>query len=355
MNTSDGWGRLPQNATELTAEWLTSALAGSYPGTEVTSVYFGTVLHGTFSKVRLLLTYNEAGHSYRLPPTMFAKCCFEAHSRSPHLVEASRSEVLYYHERASEGLVNAPKCYYAGLDRESGTQLLLLEDLLARNATFGHALRPIDARIARIGLEMLARYHARWWNSPGKVRPETSAGGTIVTDDWMSEGAFERCRQWPRFEFVVPELRNREQFLKAVYKLWDSNLRAQHCLLLGDPHLGNCFFEVDGTPGFLDLQGDTLGCWAHDVTEFILTSLDIDVRRNHERPLLEFYLEQLRSRGVDAPTFDEAWKHYRRNTIWQATAAVCPVASQFESVCTAYTQRAMAAVRDLDALASFDD
>ena len=355
MDVSEGLPRLPQNMTELTAEWLSTALACSYPGVEVTSVHFGTVLHGTFTKVRLLLSYNEAGHSYRLPPTMFAKCCFEAHSSSPHLAENARSEIVFYRQRAPEGLVNAPKCYFAGLDEESGTEFLLLEDLLARNVTFGNTLHRIDPQIARRALEMLARYHARWWNSPGRARPETSSGAAIVTEDWMSPAKFEQCMQLPRFEYVPPPLRNRERFRSAIYRLWDSNAQGPHCILHGDLALSNCFFEVDGTPGFLDLQGDTLGCWAHDFTVFLVSALDIDDRRSCERELLEFYLQQLRSHGVDAPSFDNAWQQYRRNTLWLATAAVCPVTSQPEAVLIRHTQKAMAAVTDLNALASFDE
>lgn len=353
MDVSEGLPSLPQNMSEITAEWLTAALARSYPGVEVTSVHFGTVEHGTATKVRLLLAYNDAGHSHRLPATMFSKCNFEVHSDSPHLAECARSEALFYRDRAPavEEWLNIPKCYFAGLDKKSGDAFLLLEDLLARNVTFGFALRPVDPETARCAVGMLARYHAQYWNTPGIVRHESTAGARICGDVWMGEPNFSHCAQLPRFEFVAPELRDRERFQRAIYKLWDSNAKGPHCLLLGDVHLGNCFFDADGSPGFLDLQGDTRGCWAHDFTEFLMTALDIKERREHERPLLEFYLEQLRAHGVDALSFDDAWEQYRRNTIWVATAAVCPVTSQYEAVCTAYTQRAMTAVMDLGALA----
>ena len=356
MAVSESLPRLPQNMTELTAEWLSTALACSYPGVEVTSVHFGTVLHGTCTKIRLLLTYNEAGHSHQLPPTMLAKCGFEVHSGdSQHMVESARSEVVFYRQRAPEGLVNVAKCYFAESDEKYGSSILLLEDLLARNVQFGFALRPIDLPIARLALSMLARYHARWWNSPELA----SLGQPIFADDWvgfiLDAGNFEHCMRLPRFEYVPPPLRNRERIRSGLYGLWDSNAEGPSCILHGDLHLGNCFFEVDGKPGFLDWQGDTCGCWAHDFTEFLLTALDVDARRNCERPLLEFYLQQLRSHGIDAPSFDNAWQQYRRNTLWVAYAsATCPEEMQPEAVCTAYTRRGMAAVADLDALASFD-
>ena len=120
MDVSEGLPRLPQNITELTAEWLSAALACSYPGVEVTSVHFGTVSHGTNTKIRLLLTYNEAGHSHRLPATMLAKCGFEAHSISPHLAECARSEVVFYRQREPEELVKCAQVLLCGDGRKIG-------------------------------------------------------------------------------------------------------------------------------------------------------------------------------------------------------------------------------------------
>jgi len=343
---------LPRTMDEITADWLTAALAGKYPGTEVTSLFVGTIVHGSATKIRLLLTYNDAGHMYRLPATMFAKGNFEAAS-GPDMAACARSEAIFYRDLAPqvEEWLNVPKCYFAGVDGETGDAFLLLEDLLARNVSFGFALRPVNAETAKQTVGMLARFHAKYWDAPGIVRREITAGARLVTDTWMLEPNFSQCAALPRFDLVAPELRDRERFQRAAYRLWDLNAEGPHCLLLGDLHLGNMFFDADGSPGFLDMQGDTRGCWAHDFTEFLMTALAVDDRRKLERPLLEHYLDQLRVHGVEVLSFDQAWLQYRRNTLWVATAAVCPVSSQHEPVCTAYTERAMTAVMDLGALA----
>jgi aminoglycoside phosphotransferase (APT) family kinase protein len=200
---------------------------------------------------------------------------------------------------------------------------------------------------------MLARLHAQWWMCPGTPQRH-SAGADIVTDVWLGESNFRDCLRLPRYQYVPRELHDRERFRNAVYALWDSNARATHCVVHGDLAIGNCFFDADGSPGFLDGQGDTLGCWAYDYTVFIITSMDIAERRANERALLEHYLQQLRSHDVDAPRFEEAWLQYRRNVIWPATAAVLPVQFQPEIVCTGYTQRAMTAATDLDTLGSLE-
>ena len=45
---------------------MTGALAVNFPGTVVTSLTIGAVIHGTATKVRLMMTYNDAGHAHRL-------------------------------------------------------------------------------------------------------------------------------------------------------------------------------------------------------------------------------------------------------------------------------------------------
>ena len=42
------------------------------------------------------------------------------------------------------------------------------------------------------------------------------------------------------------------------------------------------------------------GRWSHDVTYLLITSLDTDYRRKHERELLAYYVDQLRARGLES-------------------------------------------------------
>jgi hypothetical protein len=47
--------KIPLALGDLTAGWLSEALALTYPGAAVTSLTIGTVINGTATKVRLLL------------------------------------------------------------------------------------------------------------------------------------------------------------------------------------------------------------------------------------------------------------------------------------------------------------
>jgi aminoglycoside phosphotransferase (APT) family kinase protein len=94
-------------------------------------------------------------------------------------------------------------------------------------------------------------------------------------------------------------------------------------LLHGDSHLGNTYSMPDGRSGLLDWQVVWQGPGLREVTYWMTSGLDPDVRRQHERDLLDRYLEGLRAGGVtDVPTLDAAYQRYRLYAAeaWDATA-----------------------------------
>ena len=116
------------------------------------------------------------------------------------------------------------------------------------------------------------------------------------------------------------------------------------CLLHGDAHLGNMYFTRDGRAGILDWQALSVGPWHHDVTYFIVSSLDIADRRRWEQALLAGYLDRLRAYGVeDPPGFEEAWNCHVKQIVYglfywlvnpvefQAEVNNCAVAPRFAS------------------------
>jgi len=154
---------LPLRIEEITADWLTRVLSEGYPGTVVTGLHIGTVIAGTATKVRLLLSYNEAGHRHRLPPTMWLKGGFIRHEYS--FDESFVNEAKFFATWAPEMNINIPKSFWTGWE-EAVQGLVLMEDLAARNARFGRATELITLDQQAQTLELLARMHARWWESP---------------------------------------------------------------------------------------------------------------------------------------------------------------------------------------------
>lgn len=340
---------LPATTADVTPEWLSAALSQRFPGTEVREVAFGSAVRATGTKLRMMLSYNDAGHAHRLPATMWFKGGYEPHS--PHVRTSHARESLFYGEIEPLGLLNAPCCYFAGVDEATGFGAQLIEDLLQRNARFGDARRPIPVEAARHALAQLARMHAHWWNAADLARLG-AVGGSLATDGIviriMSGGAWERAMDFAVAADLPAPLRTFAGAAAGMERLWTYDRESRRlCMVHGDPHPGNLFFEQDGTPGFLDWQRLMQCDWAHDVAYFIIGCLDIDACVAHERDLLAGYLQELAARGVAAPGWDEAWLDYRRHAMYGLVWNVVPPVMQPAEVCAVAARRFNAAARRL--------
>ena len=159
---------LPTEISQITKETMTNLLDVNYPGTKVTRLTIGEILRGSATKVRLLLDYNDRGHKWGLPPTMWVKTGFEDHGL---VDEAYRREVWFYQHLSSQLGGSIPKSYFAGCNDQQA--LILMEDLLARNVLFRNATHPGNLDQVKHLLSNLAAVHGALWESD---RLESLAG-----------------------------------------------------------------------------------------------------------------------------------------------------------------------------------
>ena len=324
-----------------------------YPDTVVTGARGGTVIPGTATKAQFFLEYNDAGRAHGLPPSLWLKAGFEAHSaRSAPLYAA---EVNFYRDLAPRLPINCPTSFFEGLEPESGSGVLLLEDLGLRDVRFGDPTDRIDAEMAARVLDLQARFHAvpRLPDLQADKLIWLRGGGAIdavnVVDEYID--FWETAARQPRFAFVTGKLQDRELMRRTVHQMRaNDRVGRRDAFVHGDSHPGNMFFEPDGGVGLLDWQTCQLGEWAADVAYFLVLALSVEDRRRHERDLLQHYLDRLAASGVAAPTFDEAWLSYRQHAAWCFLTTLCPVERQPEAVCMTWAERACAAILDLETI-----
>lgn len=331
----------PKSRDDITAEWLTQALSVNYPGTEVRSVHVGSEVYGTGAKLRLLLDYNAAGHGHRLPPTMWIKGPFHEYSRNIHA--AFEREVLFYRDIKPLVDIRSPASYYAA------DGVVLIEDLLASNASFGDPAQPLAVDMVRDMVAIQARYHALWWQSP-KLDSLGQRGGSLkedgVIERLMAPESWARAMSRPRSRDIPEPVRDRGRVWAGIERLLAVNDTLPECLLHGDPHVGNMYF-VDGQVGLLDWQRLMRGPWIWDLAYMMAGSLTPADRRRHERDLLRFYLDRLASHGVAAPSFDETWELYRINLFYGMVWVVVPDGTQTEEAIHGVSSRFGAAIAEL--------
>jgi len=349
---------LPQSVEAIDAAFLSSALAVRYPGTVVTSVARGTVIHGTATKVRLMLDYDDAGHAHGLPPTLWYKGGLEAHSQGEHMLSVYAAEAAFYRDVAPRLSMTLPKCYFVHTDHATGRSAMLLEDMLTRNARFGHVTQPASPKLAANVLGQFARLHGAFWKSNALAGNKALASGgetlagfvaahNCAPDNWA------RCLTLPRARFVTGALRDRDRIAPVVQRMLAEDRTRYTSLVHGDAHLGNVCILPGENACFLDWQTAMLGFWAHDVAYFLAGALTVEDRRAHERELIRHYVAELNHAGgrLEEP---EAWLEYRRHALYAFCWFGCPPEWVPEEMNCLYTERAVAAVRDLDSLACWN-
>jgi hypothetical protein len=351
-------GSGPSSADDVTTEWLTRHLASATPNAAAQRISQLDGTTGTTDRRRLAVEWNDWGRAAGLPGHLFLKSTpLSAKNRT--MVAAlgmAVNEARFYNEAADDLGGVAPRPWYARAG-VGARFLIVLEDIvaaggrpyaLADTCDIGHAQGLIDA---------FATLHARFWESPrlvqdlSWVRTWSTRPGYGVLKTFYSRGRRGALRrQRPE---VTPAVRAVAGALNthadAYYREFESGPLT---LLHGDSHLGNTFAWADGRSGLLDWQVVWRGPGLREVSYWMTTGLEPEMRRSAERDLIDRYLEGLRAGGVaDVPAFDTAFDRYRLFSAeaWDATAMTINWPGlQAQQNADAAFRRACAAVEDLD-------
>jgi hypothetical protein len=302
----------------ISPEWVTSALGqrGSDSG-RVAEVSLSPIGTGQMcDSVRVTLRYDEVGAG---PDTVIAKMpAADATSRATALsLRSYENEVRFYQQLAGDLPMRTPEVYYADIDVETASFILLLEDLAP--AEPGDQLRGCTVQQAQLAVDELVRLHAPRWG-----------------DDALAE-----------LEWLHRDKQQGQQFLLALLPMLWEGFRDRYSAVLdpavdeagatlfahldtylladtrpwtivhGDYRLDNLLF--DPTPGgspiaVVDWQTVTDGPALSDVAYFVGAGLHAEVRRAVEDDLVRRYHAALVAAGVDGYDWDRCWTDYRRGT-----------------------------------------
>lgn len=320
---------VPSSIEELTPEWLTAALSDAFPGAEITGCEVADVLYGSAAKVRMNIT----GSGANLPSSLVVKGSFtqglgdDEVARQWHalMVRVNEAERRFYGQAAELLDDRVPRCWFAAGDERNS--VLILEDLNARKGgvRYGDFRRPLSADEMASILDVLATLHAARWDDKqlaAQPLPDGFLEGGML-DAWLSEANWNQQMARPRAERVPEELSDYRLVSTAIRRAWDLKRSGPQCLVHGDPHIGNMFFDAHGG-GYLDWQLFSSGHWAADVVYALAGAMSIEDRRKHERDLLRHYLDRIDALTKAAPSFDDAWRAYRMFAFWGVSVLLTP-------------------------------
>jgi Phosphotransferase enzyme family len=300
--------QLPMTMEEVTAPWLQQALSPRWPGIVVHAVKRDNFSHGAATRARLILDYEWTGSGAPPPPTMWLKTGFEAHHdfAMPNYIV----EVDFYAKIRRHLKVRSPECYFAGLQEKPAQATLLLEDLVARGATFCKATHPLTPDQVATGLRQLALLHSQPLSAPEMSGLVPIHAVHYATTDRGTKTA--RYFEWTR-AFAGPVCLLDAERIRAGFEVyWKMIFGGPRALVHGDSHVGNSYIDADGQVCFLDWQGYGTGYWMQDVPYFLIGALDLPDRRACERDLFRYYLGEREKLGAKMPAFDDVWDDYRR-------------------------------------------
>jgi hypothetical protein len=357
----------PSDLAELTPEVLGAALAEHAPGVVVDRLEVvaakrcGDGVASTADRVVLDLTYAD-GTGGDLPRRLVLKTMLA----TPHAPAAMyQNEVRFYRQLRPGLAIEAPTAFASHFDESSGRFGLLLEDLTARAARFPSAVDPVGLDHVRSLLGQLATLHSRFWNSPrfdddlAWVATPTSGGMFEVFDLIGLELIEDQVERHPfKQEMIAPLGRSLGELWELLWQVQRRHCEAPTTLLHGDPHLGNTYLLPGDRAGLLDWQLMMRGNWAHDVTYLIVTALPPDVRRDHERGLLAWYLDRLAAGGVaDPPSPHAAFEQCRTAALWGLVIGwlICPPENYGQPITEANIARTVTAVTDYDTIAAIEE
>lgn len=304
--------KLPLYLDDVTAQWLTYALQKNFPGVSIGAASRHGGHRGTSMSARFELEYADKGGHSNLPEAVYVKGGFDDKWRK-RVYQALQQEAIFYNEVAADVDMNIPHCYYAEIS-DAPQGIVVLENLPARGAKFAANLAPITADQVSAVLTDIAKMHADWWEDSRLHRyTNWKEPQRIFLRYCYRPSHWDELIGCKHGDLLERALGSSEMALRSLETLWGKMDNSPPTFVHGDLHGGNIFYEADGQPGFMDWQLCFSGNYAHDMSWVIVTALDVEERRKHERELVRHYLDVLQSHRGEAMDFDDTWLSYRQN------------------------------------------
>jgi hypothetical protein len=342
---------------ELTAGWLTAALATAGVDAPVTSVRFervGTGQMGTSYRLWLDYADPDAAAAAGVPSTLVAKMAAGDPASRDIIAEGYRNEVGFYRELADTLAVRTPRCWFAAISDDWKCFVLLLEDLAP--SVPGDQVRGVTVDEARHAVVNLAGLHGPRWGDE-----------TLLEIDWLKRHEREGAEFYGQvLEGAIPTFLERFEDrmgpddpdtlreVPAHLADWLLTRPERFSVIHGDYRPDNLMFPPHGAGvSAVDWQTLALGLPGRDIGYFLATSLEVEDRRAHERELVAAYHEALLAHGVTGHDLDECFDDYRLGvvqgpmiTVLGAVYATDPNEAS-DAMFTAMITRSLAAIRDL--------
>ena len=305
-------GARPQ---DITADYLTEILQYADIDASVESFTAGNVGTGQVGQnVRFELSYNSPVPT-NAPATIVGKFT----SDDPVSRETGKAllnylrEVKFYNELRESLDVQTPKLLFTDINEETHDFVLMMEDLAP--AQQGNQLEGCSVANVKIGLTELAKLHGPRWGDKALYdfewigRPDPAADATVTgLYTQLFPGFIERYGHRLSGDQKAMGQTLGEHFDGYVARNRDTN-RAM-TVVHGDYRLDNMMFGGPYPVAVVDWQSPTIGNAGQDLAYWVGTSLEPEIRKAHDRELVEHYFTALSTYAIGNYSLEQCWDDY---------------------------------------------
>jgi len=341
---------VPRLLDEVTADWLAAELVAPIESVELEPIGSGEGFMGQLARVHV------SSPDASVPATVIVKLptADPGNQFVGEMMRVWEREHCFYRDVAPHVDVRIP----AALINIADPPCLVLEDLAP--AVVGDHVAGASLDQAERAIDVLARLHARWFEDPRLAEFEWMPGlddpSVLTLKDTFAMG-------WPmfleRFADDLPDrcLRWCERFVDDIPDWIAGHFDDPVTMTHGDFRLDNLFFADDGSVAVIDWQLGMRAPGQADFVYFCANNLTVDMRRSHERDLLERYVGGMHELGVphDAVTTNSVWQGYLEGLVFYAVSfgasllTIDPANERGVELFEALVRRTFTAVDDLDA------
>ena len=354
--------KVPESPAELTVEWFTDLLSHNYRGIEIATAEIESIGAGS----GMMSVVYRVSFSYLRgsgPETLIVKLPTEIVQNREIAVQFDnfRREVEFYRQAADLTPMRTAHVYLAETDGPDNF-ILVLEDL--GDWDLGDQIAGCSVARAEAVMDELASLHGSFWN---KVDDGNLGWLPNNFPSVMSDGLYGGTdASWENFSNIFDDLLSPElsqakaRYLEGLPKVQSWMNTSPRTIVHGDYRMDNLFFR-ESAQGIevacCDFQAPVRGKGIQDVAYFLSGSIDVDMRRDHEKHLINRWLNKLGEQGINDYSFEQAWIDYRMGVLMVWTYVVIVgggMSAENERGDTwveAMVERSIAAMIDLDGLA----
>ena len=340
----------PLSLADITVEWISDVLNVGVESIDIVPIAAGEGFLGQLARVKIASADPDAPGSVIVKlPTVDPGGRFIGET-----MRVWEREHCFYRDVAPLMNIRVPRA----LVNLADPPCLVLEDLAP--AVAGDHVAGATLRQAELAIDVLARHHAAWFEHPmltsftwmpGLDDPAVLTLGPIFQMGWpgflerYGDELPDRCLRWC------------EHFVEGIPE-WIAGHFGDHLTMThGDFRLDNLFFSADDEVTVIDWQMSMRAPGQADLVYFCANNLTVEMRRAHERALVERYVAGLHSAGVptDRVTVDSVWSGYLEGLVFYAASfgasllSISPANERGAALFDVLVRRTFAALDDLDA------